>query len=48
MSNYEHAVNSSEFEMVRKAMIDRGTGEFTLVAWIPIESEVSAKYTLLI
>ena len=40
---YEHAVNSSEFERVRWSMMSRESGDHTLEAWIPIQREVSRR-----
>ena len=40
VSNFEHPVNSSEFELVRQAMIGRESGNATIEIWLPIQREV--------
>ena len=40
VSNFEHPVNSSEFELVRQAMIARESGNATMEVWLPIQREV--------
>ena len=44
MSDFEHTYNKSDFEGVRRAMIDRNVGHQSLAAWLPVEREVTKAY----
>ena len=41
LRHYEHAINSSELEIVYQAMMNRKAGATTIPVWLPIEREVS-------
>jgi len=41
VSHYEHAVNQSEFQLVRQSIVEGETGRYTLPAWVTIAREVS-------
>ena len=36
MSRFEHAQNKSEFEEIRRSMLDRERGSATIAAWVPL------------
>ena len=39
MSDFEHAQESSEFEEIRRSMIDGESGSSTIAAWVPVGGE---------
>ncbi len=48
LRQYEHAINGSELELLRQAMLNGETGETTIPVWLTIEREVSIKCVILL
>jgi len=46
MSDFEHSYNESDFESVRRAMIDRNVDHQSLAAWLPVEREVTTAHQI--
>ena len=41
VARYEHAQNSSEFEILRRSLLDRESGSRTMEAWVPARGQSS-------
>ena len=46
ISNFEHSDPSDAFDQVRRAMIDRTTGDLSLTAWVTVQREVGICWKL--
>ena len=41
IGRYEHAQNSSDFEVLRRLLLDRKNGSRTMEAWVPVRGQNS-------